>query len=97
MNTSAQNTDNDTRSVQKIKILLSNLLTYIIESEMKDAFGDLWLRMAMIQPPFTTEEALICLDKYWISVFSFSLQKQCKQKIEEFIVFMKNHRNGNCL
>lgn len=83
------------RSVQKIKILLSNMLTHIIEAEMKNAFGDVWHKMAKMQAPYTTEEALQCLFKYWQSVFSFSLQKQCGKKIEEFNNFMKLHRTDD--
>lgn len=89
-------------NVDKIKIILSNLLTHIVESEMRKAYGDIWLKMVKSNPPFTMDEALNVMHKYWVSVFSFSLQKQAQRKIEEFISFSKRHKNGktyifNCI
>lgn len=82
------------KSIQKVKILLSNLLTKIIEKEMMEAYGQVWLKMVKTPPPYTPEEGLHIMQKYWKAVFSFSLQKQALLGIETFISFFRLHNKG---
>ncbi|MBN3312106.1 SWT1 protein, partial [Atractosteus spatula] len=56
-------------SVSAIEGVLRGALCAILEAEMKEAFGDLWLEIVYIKPPWSLSDLLQCFKKHWIAVF----------------------------
>ncbi|XP_046845452.1 transcriptional protein SWT1-like [Xenia sp. Carnegie-2017] len=67
----------------ELQIILREGLSYIIESEMRKAYDDLWEEITFIKPPWTLIDVLQLLDKHWIAVFGHILKRDKKKIIEE--------------
>lgn len=76
-------------SAVKIKLLMSTLLNNIVQNELEKAYGNMWKKMTSYILPFTVEESIKYIKKYWMVVFSLNLLKQCKQCIDQFEAFLQ--------
>ncbi|XP_068930522.1 transcriptional protein SWT1 isoform X2 [Petaurus breviceps papuanus] len=61
---------------------LGTALSSILETEMKIAFGDLWLEMVYFKPPWTLAHLLQCFKKHWLAVFGLVVEKNLLMTIE---------------
>ncbi|XP_039342691.1 transcriptional protein SWT1 isoform X1 [Mauremys reevesii] len=48
---------------------LGEALSSILETEMKIAFGNLWMEVLYLKPPWTLASLLQCFKKHWMAVF----------------------------
>ncbi|KYO24219.1 transcriptional protein SWT1 isoform A [Alligator mississippiensis] len=48
---------------------LGEALSSILETEMKIAFGNLWMEILYLKPPWTLADLLQCYKKHWFAVF----------------------------
>ncbi|XP_009996149.1 PREDICTED: transcriptional protein SWT1 [Chaetura pelagica] len=48
---------------------LGEALSCILETEMKIAFGNLWMEILYLKPPWTLANLLKCYRKHWMAVF----------------------------
>ena len=46
------------------------LLIALIEEKMKAVFGNLWIQVCFVKPPWSMLDVLSLLDKHWIAVFT---------------------------
>ena len=46
------------------------LLIVLIEDKMKIIFGDLWIQICFVKPPWSMLDVLSLLEKHWIAVFT---------------------------
>ncbi|XP_058030397.1 transcriptional protein SWT1 isoform X2 [Ahaetulla prasina] len=75
---------------------LGDVLSSILETELKIAFGDLWIEVVYHKPPWTLANVLECYKKHWVAVFGLFISRSlfstieylyahlCKDKIIEY-------------
>nr|XP_023404957.1 transcriptional protein SWT1 isoform X4 [Loxodonta africana] len=61
---------------------LGTALSSILETEMKIAFGNLWMEMLYLKPPWTLIHLLQCFKKHWLAVFGLVMEKNLVLTIE---------------
>lgn len=66
----------------KLKMLLKELLSKVLESEMYKVYNTSWKIIVVVKPPWTLSDIIICLLKHWIAVFSFVLPAGIKSTLE---------------
>ncbi|XP_067012838.2 transcriptional protein SWT1 isoform X2 [Anabrus simplex] len=81
----------------KLKSSLKELLSHIVEQEMTQAFGKLWIKVVFIKPPWVLVDLFACLIKHWIAVFSFKFSNQFKTHIEELKESLSKMNYGHSL
>nr|XP_015210545.1 PREDICTED: transcriptional protein SWT1 isoform X3 [Lepisosteus oculatus] len=69
-------------SVSAIEGVLRGALCAILEAEMKEAFGDLWLEIVYIKPPWSLSDLLQCFKKHWIAVFGSIVSRNLLHSVE---------------
>ncbi|XP_034035485.1 transcriptional protein SWT1 [Thalassophryne amazonica] len=55
--------------LSELQNCLHDVLSKVLEAEMKTAYEDLWLEIVCVKPPWTLRDILHCLKKHWIAVF----------------------------
>ncbi|XP_077784432.1 transcriptional protein SWT1 isoform X1 [Podarcis muralis] len=68
--------------VDDIKECLQEVLSCILETEMKIAFGDLWEEVVYHPPPWTLAKVLECYKKHWMAVFGMVISRNFLSAIE---------------
>ncbi|XP_069670280.1 transcriptional protein SWT1 [Periplaneta americana] len=66
----------------KLKSVLKDLLSRVLENEMNKVYGQSWLKVIAIKPPWTLSEILVCMLKHWIAVLGFVLPSNIKPSLE---------------
>ncbi|XP_036058727.1 transcriptional protein SWT1 isoform X3 [Onychomys torridus] len=61
---------------------LGTALSSILETEMKIAFGDLWMEVLYLKPPWTLINLLQCFKKHWLAVFGLVMENKLLLTIE---------------
>jgi rRNA-processing protein FCF1 len=74
----------------KLKSLLRELLSKVVESEMYKVYDTSWKIIVVIKPPWTLSDTIICLQKHWIAVFSFVLPTRIQPTLEILKGFFGN-------
>ncbi|XP_009949705.1 PREDICTED: transcriptional protein SWT1, partial [Leptosomus discolor] len=61
---------------------LGEALSCILETEMKIAFGNLWMEILYLKPPWTLTNLLKCYKKHWMAVFGYVVPRSLLSTIE---------------
>ncbi|XP_010142307.1 PREDICTED: transcriptional protein SWT1 [Buceros rhinoceros silvestris] len=61
---------------------LGEALSCILETEMKIAFGNLWMEILYLKPPWTLANLLQCYKKHWMAVFGYVVPRSLLSTIE---------------
>ncbi|XP_043346585.1 transcriptional protein SWT1 isoform X6 [Dermochelys coriacea] len=61
---------------------LGEALSSILETEMKIAFGNLWMEVLYLKPPWTLASLLQCFKKHWMAVFGYIVPRSLLATIE---------------
>ncbi|KFW03047.1 Transcriptional protein SWT1, partial [Eurypyga helias] len=61
---------------------LGEALSCILETEMKIAFGNLWMEILYLKPPWTLANLLKCYKKHWVAVFGYVVPRSLLSTIE---------------
>eukprot|EP00076_Gallus_gallus_P043442 XP_025008980.1 transcriptional protein SWT1 isoform X3 [Gallus gallus] len=61
---------------------LGEALSCILETEMKIAFGNLWMEILYLKPPWTLADLLQCYKKHWVAVFGYVVPRSLLATIE---------------
>nr|XP_012591727.1 transcriptional protein SWT1 isoform X3 [Microcebus murinus]XP_012591733.1 transcriptional protein SWT1 isoform X3 [Microcebus murinus]XP_012591735.1 transcriptional protein SWT1 isoform X3 [Microcebus murinus] len=72
---------------------LGTALSSILETEMKIAFGNLWMEMLYLKPPWTLIHLLQCFKKHWLAVFGLVMEKNLLLTIES--LYENLHKANN--
>ncbi|XP_053366925.1 transcriptional protein SWT1 [Clarias gariepinus] len=67
---------------------LQRALSAVLEEEMKAAFGELWLEIVYVKPPWTLDALLQCFRKHWIAVFGAIIRRSlisCVETLSRFV------------
>ncbi|XP_077934177.1 transcriptional protein SWT1 isoform X3 [Halichoerus grypus] len=68
--------------VSDLEKSLGTALSSILETEMKIAFGNLWMEMLYLKPPWTLIHLLQCFRKHWLAVFGLVMEKNLLLTVE---------------
>nr|XP_037841739.1 transcriptional protein SWT1 isoform X2 [Chlorocebus sabaeus] len=68
--------------VSDLEKSLGTGLSSILETEMKIAFGNLWMEILYLKPPWTLLHLLQCFKKHWLAVFGLVMEKNLLLTIE---------------
>ncbi|XP_060769973.1 transcriptional protein SWT1 isoform X1 [Neoarius graeffei] len=74
--------------VSMLESSLQSALSAILEEEMKAAFGELWLEVVYMKPPWSLDALLRCFRKHWIAVFGFIIRRSlitCVETLSSFV------------
>ncbi|XP_062990842.1 transcriptional protein SWT1 isoform X2 [Elgaria multicarinata webbii] len=61
---------------------LGEVLSSILETELKMAYGDLWTEVVYHKPPWTLAKVLECYKKHWMAVFGMIISRSFFSTIE---------------
>ncbi|XP_030351701.1 transcriptional protein SWT1 isoform X3 [Strigops habroptila] len=61
---------------------LGEALSCILETEMKIAFGNLWMEILYLKPPWTLANLLKCYRKHWMAVFGYIVPRSLLSTVE---------------
>ncbi|KFP75470.1 Transcriptional protein SWT1, partial [Acanthisitta chloris] len=61
---------------------LGEALSCILETEMKLAFGNLWMEILYLKPPWTLANLLKCYQKHWVAVFGYVVPRSLLSAVE---------------
>uniref|UniRef100_A0A8B9SN02 Transcriptional protein SWT1 n=2 Tax=Anas TaxID=8835 RepID=A0A8B9SN02_ANAPL len=61
---------------------LGEALSCILETEMKIAFGNLWMEILYLKPPWTLANLLQCFKKHWVAVFGHVVPRSLLATVE---------------
>ncbi|XP_067368220.1 transcriptional protein SWT1 isoform X2 [Channa argus] len=78
------------RCVSELEDCLREVLSDVLEVEMKAAYEDLWLEIVYVKPPWTLQDVLQCLKKHWIAVFGHIVQRRKQQNVLNLIEFFNS-------
>ncbi|XP_054458761.1 transcriptional protein SWT1 [Anoplopoma fimbria] len=82
-------------SVSELEDCLRDVLSDVLEVEMKAAYEDLWLEIVYIKPPWTLKDVLQCLKKHWIAVFGQVVPRRKLQNVLNLIEFFNSGETAN--
>ncbi|XP_054645940.1 transcriptional protein SWT1 isoform X2 [Dunckerocampus dactyliophorus] len=77
------------RCVSEFEDCLQEVLSNVLEKEMKSAFDDLWQEIVYLKPPWTFLDVLHCFKKHWRAVFGFIVPRPKLQTVLNLIDFFK--------
>ncbi|XP_026179008.1 transcriptional protein SWT1 isoform X2 [Mastacembelus armatus] len=81
---------NLSRCVSELEDCLQDVLSDVLEVEMKNAFEDLWLEVVYLRPPWSLQDVLQCLKKHWIAVFGHVVPKRNQKTVLNLIDFFNS-------
>ncbi|XP_008937358.1 PREDICTED: transcriptional protein SWT1, partial [Merops nubicus] len=61
---------------------LGEALSCILETEMKIVYGNLWMEIVCLKPPWTLTNLLKCYKKHWMAVFGYVVPRSLLSTIE---------------
>ncbi|XP_030061575.1 transcriptional protein SWT1 [Microcaecilia unicolor] len=70
---------------------LGKVLSFILETEMKIAFEELWMEVLYLKPPWTLADLLQCFRKHWIAVFGLIVKRDLLETVDSLY---ENLRKG---
>ncbi|KAK5869643.1 hypothetical protein PBY51_024345 [Eleginops maclovinus] len=86
----------DPSSVSELEECLLEVLSDVLEVEMKAAFEDIWLDIVYIKPPWTLLDVLKCFKKHWIAVFGNIVPRRKQHIVSTLINFFNSGDTANC-
>ncbi|XP_071342314.1 transcriptional protein SWT1 isoform X2 [Trachinotus anak] len=84
------------RCVSELEDTLREVLSDVLEAEMKAAYEDLWLEIVYLKPPWTLQDVLQCLKKHWIAVFGQIVPRRKQQIVLNLIEFFNSGKTIDC-
>uniref|UniRef100_UPI00358E66D6 transcriptional protein SWT1 isoform X2 n=1 Tax=Myxine glutinosa TaxID=7769 RepID=UPI00358E66D6 len=76
-------------TLKQLQKTMTDVLTVVMEKEMRLAFDEDWLEVVLIQPPWDLQALLKCLDKHWIAVFGFFLPRELQCTVTDLRFTLK--------
>ncbi|XP_041863028.1 transcriptional protein SWT1 isoform X2 [Melanotaenia boesemani] len=84
------------RCLSELEECLREVLSDVLEVEMKAAYDDLWLEIVYIKPPWTLQDVLQCLKKHWIAVFGQIAPRRNLENVLNLINFFNSGQSVDC-
>ncbi|XP_019808286.1 transcriptional protein SWT1 isoform X4 [Tursiops truncatus] len=80
--------------VSDLEKSLGTALSSILETEMKIAFGNLWMEVLYLKPPWTLIHLLQCFRKHWLAVFGLVVEKNLLLTVESLYENLSKANNA---
>ncbi|XP_077463986.1 transcriptional protein SWT1 [Stigmatopora argus] len=77
------------KCVSEFEECLQEVLSNVLEMEMKASFDDLWKEIIYKPPPWNLHDILQCFKKHWIAVFGFIVPRFLLQTVLNLINFFR--------
>ncbi|XP_034386297.1 transcriptional protein SWT1 isoform X2 [Cyclopterus lumpus] len=74
---------------------LRDVLSDVLEVEMKTVYEELWLEIVYLKPPWTLQDVLHCLKKHWIAVFGHVVPRRQLHTVLFLIKFFNSGFTAN--
>ncbi|KAM3876315.1 transcriptional protein SWT1 [Diretmus argenteus] len=74
--------------VSELENCLKEVLSEVLEVEMKAAFDDLWEEIVYLKPPWTLHGILQCLRKHWVAVFGLIFPRRKLEAVLKLTDFL---------
>ncbi|KAM6921964.1 transcriptional protein SWT1 [Xenentodon cancila] len=84
------------RCLPELEECLREVLSEVLEVEMKAAYEDLWPEVVYIKPPWTLQDVLQCLKKHWIAVFGHIAPRRMLENVLSLIAFFNSGESSDC-
>ncbi|XP_045905109.1 transcriptional protein SWT1 isoform X2 [Micropterus dolomieu] len=84
------------RCLSELEDCLREVLSDVLEVEMKAAYDELWLEIVYLKPPWTLQDVLQCLKKHWIAVFGHIVPRTKLQTVLNLIGFFDSGKTVDC-
>ncbi|XP_061539505.1 LOW QUALITY PROTEIN: transcriptional protein SWT1 [Phycodurus eques] len=81
------------RCVSELEDCLQEVLSNVLEMEMKASYDDLWQEIVYLKPPWNLLDILHCLKKHWRAVFGFIVPRSLLQTVLNLIDFFKRDQS----
>ncbi|XP_051929332.1 transcriptional protein SWT1 isoform X2 [Hippocampus zosterae] len=81
--------ENIKKCVSEFENCLQEVLSNVLEMEMKATYDELWQEIIYIKPPWNLLDILHCLKKHWRAVFGFIVSRSLLQTVLNLIDFFK--------
>ncbi|XP_034738566.1 transcriptional protein SWT1 [Etheostoma cragini] len=82
--------------VSELEDCLRDVLSDVLEVEMKAAYAELWLEIVYLKPPWSLQDVLHCLKKHWIAVFGHIVPRRKQQTVLNLINFFNSGETEDC-
>ncbi|XP_053178581.1 transcriptional protein SWT1 [Scomber japonicus] len=82
--------------VSELEDCLREVLSDVLEVEMKAAYEDLWQEILYVKPPWNLQDVLQCLKKHWIAVFGFIVPRKMLETVLNLINFFSSGKSVDC-
>ncbi|XP_062280523.1 transcriptional protein SWT1 isoform X1 [Scomber scombrus] len=82
--------------VSELEDCLREVLSDVLEVEMKAVYEDLWQEIIYVKPPWTLQNVLQCLKKHWIAVFGFIVPRKKLETVLNLINFFNSGKSMDC-
>ncbi|XP_027884071.1 transcriptional protein SWT1 isoform X1 [Xiphophorus couchianus] len=69
---------------------LRDVLSEVLETEMKAAYDELWQEIVYIKPPWSLQDVLQCFKKHWIAVFGHLVPRKMLETVGNLINFFSS-------
>ncbi|XP_026001842.1 transcriptional protein SWT1 isoform X1 [Astatotilapia calliptera] len=76
--------------ISALEDCLREVLSDVLQVEMKAAYDDLWLEIVYLKPPWTLQDVLQCIKKHWIAVFGHLTHRRKEQTVLKLIKFFNS-------
>lgn len=76
--------------ISALEDCLREVLSEVLQVEMKAAYDDLWLEIVYLKPPWTLQDVLQCIKKHWIAVFGLLVPRRKEQTVLKLIKFFNS-------
>ncbi|XP_061594737.1 transcriptional protein SWT1 isoform X2 [Cololabis saira] len=83
------------RCFVELEECLQEVLSEVLEVEMKAVYEDLWLEVVYIKPPWTLRDVLHCLKKHWIAVFGHIAPRRMLENVLSLITFFNSGESSD--
>ncbi|XP_022611692.1 transcriptional protein SWT1 [Seriola dumerili] len=84
------------KCVSELEDSLQEVLSDVLEVEMKAAYEDLWLEIVYVKPPWNLQDVLHCFKKHWIAVFGQIVPRRKQQIVLNLIEFFNSGKTIDC-
>ncbi|XP_019720293.1 transcriptional protein SWT1 isoform X2 [Hippocampus comes] len=88
-NPTVEEKENIKRCVSEFENCLQEVLSNVLEMEMKATYDELWQEIIYIKPPWNLLDILHCLKRHWRAVFGFIVPRSLLQTVLNLIDFFK--------
>ncbi|XP_029939585.1 transcriptional protein SWT1 [Salarias fasciatus] len=78
------------RCISELEDCLREVLSDVLEAEMKSIYDNLWTEIVCRKPPWTLLDVLKCFRKHWIAVFRYLLPESSLQTVVNLINFFSS-------